>query len=256
MKKIKSIYIVLSICIFAFYSCSTDADDNLRLLKKTISTSKNGEVITKQFSYNGTEIESTDDNAVHVEFTYTDGLISKKVTLNKVTNVSETVKYTYDAGKLVSATSLKKYLINYTHNADRTVSYEKLTLSSDDKLLKEYHGILYFQNENLVKDERVLDNTAEGTVSKYTLEFEFDSKNNPFFQIKGFNKLLDNSQLISESNCLVITEASSLAKDDKIISSAKFHQSNFIYDSSNYPKEQISQTSIFNTSFVKIEYFY
>jgi hypothetical protein len=44
---------------------------------------------------------------------------------------------------------------------------------------KIYHGTLYFKGKNLIKEDRILDDTP-GIVSKYTVDFEYDSKKNPF----------------------------------------------------------------------------
>ena len=257
MNKSKYLYSILTICLFAFYSCSTETtSSSVKLLKKTISTSANGTSVTTVFTYVGDEIASIDDSNTHVDFTYSDGLISKKVTLNKSTSSVETIQYTYDSGKLVLAEFLNKFKINYIHNSDKTISYQKVTISSENQEVKEFHGILSFQNENLIKDERVFDNTAVGTVSKYNLDVDYDSKNNPLYNIAGYKKLLDCNQAMSANNSLLITENTSIAKDNQIISAAKLYKSTFSYDSDGYPKEQLSETAIFNSGFVKIQYFY
>jgi hypothetical protein len=50
---------------------------------------------------------------------------------------------------------------------------------------KLYHGTLYF-DKNLIKDERILDDAAPGLVSKYTVNFQYDSKKNflSYFRIQ------------------------------------------------------------------------
>ena len=154
MKKAKYLYSVLTICLFAFYSCSTDTSTNVKLLKKTISTSETGASVTTIFTYAGDEIVSTDDAKTHVDYTYLDGLIVKKVTTDKTISAIETINYTYDSGKLIRAESPNKYKINYIYNSDNTISYQKMKIVSNNQEVKEYHGILFFENENLVKDER------------------------------------------------------------------------------------------------------
>ena len=68
--------------------------------------------------------------------------------------------------------------------------------------------------------------------------------------------MLDCNQAVSANNSLNVTEITSIAKDDQIISSAKLYKSSFTYDSDGYPKEQVSETAIFNSGAVKIQYFY
>lgn len=256
MRKENFLYSILTICLFAFCSCSTDTASNVKLLKKTISTSETGTSVTTVFTYVADEIGSIDDANTHVDFTYSDGLIVKKVTTDKESSLVETIEYTYNAGELIRAESLNKYKINYIYNSDNTISYQKMKIVSEDQEIKEFHGILFFENENLIKDERILDNTATGTVSKYNLNFDYDSKKNPLFNIVGYKKLLDCNQAISTNNSLIITENTSIDKDDQIISSAKMYKNSFTYDSDGYPKEQACEPTIFNSGYVKIQYFY
>ena len=256
MKNTKYIYSLLTICLFAFYSCSTDTESSDKLLIKTISTSANGTSLTTVFTYVDDKIISTDDTNKHVDFTYSEGLIVKKVSLDKATSLVETIDYTYNAGKLIRVESANKYKINYIYNSDNTISYQKLKIVSESQELKEFHGTLFFDNENLIKDERTMDNTAAGTVSKYNLNFDYDSKNNPLYNIAGYKKLLDCNHSISANNSLIITENTSIVKDEQLISATKLYKNSFTYDSDGYPKEQVSETTIFNSGFVKIQYFY
>ena len=78
MRKEKFLYSILTMCLFAFCSCSTDTASNVKLLKKTISTASNGTSVTTVFTYVADEIGSIDDANTHVDFTYSDGLIVKK----------------------------------------------------------------------------------------------------------------------------------------------------------------------------------
>ena len=68
--------------------------------------------------------------------------------------------------------------------------------------------------------------------------------------------MLDCNQAVSANNSLNVTEITSVAKDDQIISSAKLYKSSFSYDVHGYPKEQVSDSPIFNSESVKIQYFY
>ncbi|WP_238567357.1 hypothetical protein [Flavobacterium sp. 83] len=224
------------------------------MLKKIVSTSTDGTSVTTLFTYNGNEIVSIDGVQKHTDFTYADGLISKIVILNKINQVLETIEYTYVAGKLVRAKSLNNYVINYIHNSDKTVSYEKFEIGSGNQEVKEYHGVLYFENENFIKDERILDNMEAGVLSKYSISFQYDSKHNPLYNISGYKKLLDYNEGISSNNSLISTVITSVSKDDQILSSAKFYKNAFTYDLDNYPVKQVSENG--NTGFLTTIYFY
>ncbi|MFV5703823.1 hypothetical protein ACM55F_18355 [Flavobacterium sp. XS2P12] len=259
MKKIKNIFWVLSIFLLTLYSCSNDNDDSVKLLKKVVETSESGTSETTLFTYNETEIVRIDGAQKRTDFTYADGLITKTVTLNKTNQLLETIEYSYLEGKLVEVESLGNYRINYIHNSDKTVSYERFTIVSANQQVKEFYGTLYFENENLIKDERILDNTAVGVTSNYRITFDYDSKNNPLYNVLGYKKLLDRMETISSNNSLINTVIAATTNGDQVLSSANFYKSSFKYDSENYPTERVSETAIFangNTGYLKTQYFY
>ena len=259
MKKTKNIFSVLSIFILALCSCSNDTDESIKLIKKLVTTSADGVVATTLFTYNGNKIVSVDGVQKHTCYTYTDDLITKKVTLNKTNQLEETIEYSYMEGKLIEVISLGNYRINYIHNSDKTVFYERFTIGSANQQVKELHGTLYFDNENLIKDERVLDNTAASVTSNYSISFHYDSKNNPLYKISGYKKLLNYNEVISSNNSLVSVAITSVSKDGQISSSAILFKSSYTYDLENYPKERVSETAIFangNTGYLKTQYFY
>ncbi|MBG6110382.1 hypothetical protein IWX84_001250 [Flavobacterium sp. CG_9.10] len=256
MKKTKNIFWLLSVFVLALYSCSNDNDDSLKLLKKVVETSEGGTSETTLFTYNGNEIVNMDGAKKRKDFTYTDGLITKIVQLNKTNQLLETIDYTYLEGKLVEVVSLGNYRFKYIHKSDKTVSYENFSIGSGNQEVKVYHGTLYFENDNLIKDERILDNTAVGVTSNYSISFDYDAKNNPLYSITGYKKLLDQNQTISSNNSLIITEMTRVTNGDQIISSATFYKCSFKYDSDGYPTEQITENANGNSGYLKSEYFY
>lgn len=258
MKKTKSIFWLLSIFLLTLYSCSNDNDDTVKLLKKVVETPEEGTPETTLFTYNGTEIVSIDGTQKRTDFTYADGLISKTITLNKTNQLLETIEYSYLNGKLSEVESLGNYRIKYIHNSDKTVSYERFMISGNQQV-KEFHGTLSFENENLIKDERILDNTNAGVISNYSVSFDYDANKNPLFYVKGFTELLNQNEKISLNNSVISTVITSVSKDDQITSSAHLYKSSYMYDLDNYPTERVSETAIFangNTGYLKTEYFY
>lgn len=258
MKKTKNIFLVLSIFLLTLYSCSNDNDDSLKLLKKVVETSENGTSETTVYTYNGTEIVSIDGAEKRTDFTYTDGLITKTVILNKTNQLSETIEYSYLVGKLVEVESLGNYRINYIHNTDKTVSYERFRISGNQQV-KEFHGTLYFENENLIKNERILDTMPVGITSSESITFDYDAKNNPLYNVLGYKNLLDHMETISSNNSLINTVIATTTNGDQVLSVANFYKSSFKYDSENYPTERVSETAILangNTGYLKTQYFY
>ena len=258
MKKTKNIFWVLSIFLLTLYSCSNDNDDSVKLLKKVVETSANGTSETTVYTYNGTEIVSIDGTEKRTDFTYTDGLITKTVILNKTNQLSETIEYSYLVSKLVEVESLGNYRINYIHNTDKTVSYERFRISGNQQV-KEFHGTLYFENENLIKNERILDTMPVGITSSESITFDYDAKNNPLYNVLGYKNLLDHMETISSNNSLINTVIATTTNGDQVLPVANFYKSSFKYDSENYPTERVSETAILangNTGYLKTQYFY
>lgn len=259
MKNKIVLLLFLSFFVLTLTSCTNDSHESFKLLIKVVETTDKGTSKTFLYAYNGSQIASIDGSQDRTDFTYTDGLISKMVTLNKINQLIESTEYSYLKGKLMRVVSLGNYKINYIHNSDKTVSYEKFTLGSGNEEIKEYHGILYFDNENLIKEERTYDNTPVGVDSKYSISFDYDAKKNPLFNVLGFKELLNQNDKISINNTVISTVITSVSKDDQITSSAKFYTNSFKYDLDNYPIERVSENAVAtngNVGYLKSEYFY
>ncbi|WP_414000262.1 hypothetical protein ACMDB5_06845 [Flavobacterium sp. W1B] len=250
------IVVVLIVSLLVFYSCSDNKEGNGKLLIKTVETSENGTSVTTLFKYNGNEILSAVGVKNHIAYTYENGLITKITSKDKENQLSVTLEYSYDKGKLVRMKSSENYVINYTHNSDGTVSYEKITVDPQNQGTELFYGTLYFENKNLIKDERTIDDVVLGLVSKYKFSFEYDSKMNPFYNILGYEKLLNQNEIISFNNSVMSVLEITITKDGKIISSANLYRGAFKYDEDHYPTEQLSEASIANPNYLKTQYFY
>ncbi|MFQ3174759.1 MAG: hypothetical protein ACI8W0_001883 [Flavobacterium sp.] len=259
MKKALNIFWIVSAFAVIFYSCSKDKDDSVKLLKQLVEISADGTSATTDFTYNGKEIKSIDGVKQHTDFSYMDGLITKIVMLDKTNQVVNTIEYSYLRGQLVSAKSLNNYIVNYIPNSDGSIAYEKFSINSGGEEVKVYHGVLFFKNKNLIKDERTLDNSPSGVTETYSVSFEYDSKNNPFYSILGYEKLLEHDYFISANNSLITVVDNSSSKNDQITSSANFYKSTFKYDEDGYPTEKISESVMpvnGNSDYLKTQYFY
>jgi hypothetical protein len=147
----------------------------------------------------------------------------------------------------VKIISSDNYVLNYIHNTDGSVSYEKLTKDSNNNDVKIYHGTLYFQSGNLVKDHRFLDDAGKDVLAENIVSFDYDHKNNALCQVLGYNKLLDYSKTISLNNAISSSEISSVKhiNNDQVISSINTYKSKIQYNSSGYPTEIVSENTIF-----------
>jgi hypothetical protein len=259
MKKALNIFLIVFACAAVLYSCSKDKDANVKLLKQLVEIAADGTSKTTDFSYNGNEIKSIDGVNQRADFSYMDGLITKIVVLDKGNQVVTTTEYNYLRGQLVSAKSLGNYIINYIPNSDGSIAYEKFSINSVGEEVKVHHGVLFFENKNLSKDERTFDNAPAGVTTTYNINFEYDSKNNPFYSILGYEKLLEHDDFISANNSLITVVNNSSAQNDQIVSSANFYKSTFKYDEDGYPTERISEAVMpvnGNSDYLKSQYFY
>lgn len=259
MKNIKVFHLFLSVIALAFFGCTDDTDDSFKLIKKVIETTARQNSQTFLYTYNGNQIVSIDGARQRTDFMYTDGLISKMVLQNKESQQLETIDYSYSQGILVKVVSVGNYIIKYTPVNAKEVSVEKFTLSSGNVEVKEYHGTLQLSNGNLIKEERIYDNTPLGVESKYSISYDYDTKKNPFFNIEGYKELWNQNDKVSVNNNVVSTVITSNAKDNQVVSSATMYKFAFTYDSDNYLKESVSESAPLANGFVgylKVEYFY
>ena len=95
----------LSFFLLTLFSCKNDTEDSSKLLMKVVETQDDGTSETILFSYNDSKIVSIDGTTERTDFTYTDGLITKTVLLNKSNQLRETIDYKYLDGKLIEVTS-------------------------------------------------------------------------------------------------------------------------------------------------------
>lgn len=256
MKKITQIFIFISIVAVFLTSCANDKDEKAKNFIKMIETTENGVAEHSVFTYHENQIISADNTKQRIDYTYKEGLITKMVSYNKESELSTVVEYTYLKEKLVKVTSSEKYVIYYTHKADGTVYYEKYNDNSQNQEQKIYHGTLSFKNKDLVKDERVFDDVGPNKISSSKTTFEYDTFNNPYFAILGYDKLLDQSALVSKNNVVMTVAETTIVEAGQTISSANLYKAIFKYDVDNYPTEQVSESSISNPNYSKIEYLY
>jgi hypothetical protein len=262
MKKINYLFLI-TIFIGILTSCSEDLDDNfkVKLLTKVIEVNQDESTSTINFTYDGSKIETIESESTNKTFTYSGNLISKIIEVNKITKAQTTFDYIYTNSLLTTVISSDNYTLNYIHQSNGTVSYQKTTTDVNNVIILLEHGTLYFQNQNLIKFEKTLDNTGINIVTKKTLEFAYDKKVNPLKNITGFTKLLNQTSLFSSNNSTLkqdINSTNNLETETYISSLVPTHKA-YNYDKDGYPKELISDEPLFenkNNNHVKSIYFY
>lgn len=248
MIKANKIIGLLSVFLITLNSCTNEGLDleQFQLMQKAVEVSVDGTSSTTLLTYEADKIVTIDKLDKFLEFYYTGDLITKIVVTDKTNNHVNTSQYLYSNGQLSKITSSDDYVINYITNSDGTVSYEKLVKDSQNNYIRVFHGILYFQNGNLVKDDKFLDDAGVGIISENILSFEYDYKKNALSNILGYSKLLDFSVSISSNNVVSSTETSIVKHidEDQIISSVKINKSKYQYNLMGYPTEIVSENFI------------
>jgi hypothetical protein len=222
--KMKKFLYLFSSTILVLTSCSKDENNSEPvtpiLVKKIINTYYVNDIETLTYKYDGNKIVSeSSDGGFVANYTYTGNVITKIE--ERVDNkFQSSMEYTYNDSKVATAVLKRNYggtiSDSYTYNTNGTVSYKR----SYDGVI--YTGVLTIVNGNIVKNE-VFQN---GSLSS-THTYEYDTKNNPFKNVLGFNLLLDHDEDTFSTN--------NKTKDNT-------HNSNleltFKYDSNNFPIEK------------------
>lgn len=256
MKKLFKIYFLFPIAAILFTSCSDEKGEKGKNFIKMIETSNNGVAENSIFTYNENHIISNDNTKEKVDYTYNAQLITKIVSYNKQTKATVTLDYTYLRGKLMTVTSSENYVIKYMHNSDGSIDYEKFLVDAQKQQKKIQHGTLFFKKDNLIKDNCIFDQTNQDLVSSTTMTFRYDDYNNPFSSIIGYDKLLDHGALISKNNTVMTVVENTIVSGNQTTSSANMYATSFKYDADKYPTEQVSEASMTNPNYCKIQYLY
>ncbi|MFA9192680.1 hypothetical protein AAGV28_14980 [Flavobacterium sp. FZUC8N2.13] len=256
MKNNIKLFFFISITAVFFSSCANDKDEKSKNFIKIIESTQNGIAENSVFTYNKNQIISAENSKQKIDYTYQDGVIIKITTYNKTTQQNVVLNYTYNKEKLVKVTSSENYVINYTHHSDGTVYYEKFNVDAQNQQQKVYHGNLTFKNNNLINDERVFDDADQNSISSSKTTFDYDTYNNPYFSILGFDKLLDHDASVSKNNVVMTVAETTVVSGEETISSANMYKNTFKYDTDNYPTEQVAEESLTNPNYSKIQYLY
>ncbi len=257
------LFLIAIIFLLTFSSCtkSEDAVNQPKLLSKLVEVASDNSVKATTFIYDGNKIVSTDSADKHAIYIYNNDLITQIVILDKVTLLQSVLNYSYTNEMLVKVVSSDHYEINFTHNEDGSVSYEKHTTDANNNIITLYSGTMTFQNGNLIEDERTLGGTPANIVSKSIMTYQYDAKTNPMQNIIGYSKLLDTFKSISINNVTKTQVESRLEYLDtnQISSSDVLYVSVNQYDADGYPATITSGTTFFgeqSSNHIKTQLFY
>ncbi len=262
MKKVIYLFFV-SLFITTLTSCTDDADETVqvKLVQKIIEVNKDESTSTVDFTYDGNKIVTIESESTSKTFTYTGNLITKIIEVNTLTQAQTTFDYSYTNDLLTKVVNSDNYTLNYTHQANGTITSEKTTTDTNNNTIVLWRGILSLNTNNVIENNKTFENSGINVLEKKELSFIYDSKVNPLRNIVGFNKLLDHSEIISANNYtanIVISSAKYLDRDEEVSSLVQITKQ-YTYDKQGYPKEALSTKPVFgneNPNHLKSVYFY
>lgn len=249
INSMKKLLCLLSVILVTFTSCSKDDNESADaassvLLKTRIDIDEDGALYPAKYIYDGNKVSSiTEADGSVMKYTYTGNVITKIEEFDTKGQLDFTTDYIYENGKMTVSIERNVgndyyYKTEYTHNADGTVSYEGFKGIDSTGIEQEYGatGKYTFKDGNVLKLE----------VSYYGAEsthiYEYDTKNNPFKNVVGFNLLLDDAAVNN-----VIKETSTSGSGSTLKTNTITYS--YTYDANNYPTEKVvsylSGTSIF-----------
>ena len=247
----KKLILSLVSTVLMLVSCTKD-DNNINnnstvtaQLPKTI----NNDGIVSTVTYNGTKIVSIVASSANISsktFTYTgDNIVTQVYAYG---NNILTTGYVYDSNnKLVKSnywsnngkgnTMTISGKDEYVYNTDGTVT--KQYYNNSDGVYVAEGGFLKmtYQNGNAVKGEFII--TATGQTSSRWVA-EFDTKNNPFKNVTGMNKILGGSSWSNTNNWTKLITTST----ETITSLVRSY--NYTYNTQGYPLN-VQQTDVYTS---------
>ena len=228
MKTTSFLRTILLLGVLALNSCSANNETETQLtptilVKKKIITYSANDVVTINYKYDGNKIISrSTDGGFIATYTYTGNVITK-IEERVNDKFQRSYDYIYLNGKVakeIQKDNLETDSRTYTYNANGTVSYVRTRTGGESTT-----GLLTFENGNLVKNEEFYGGQYPSTS---TYIFGYDTKNNPFKNLLGFNLLFDtNEDMYSKNNMTQDGSGGSGTIDTRT----------FKYDEKGYPTE-------------------
>lgn len=256
----KKITLALSalLLILILTSCSSDSSSpspsiSGALLKNEIVTDpSDGSSYTMTYTYSGTNLTQIayDDDDSYDKFYYTGDLITKIEFYDDTDFLEGKVIYTYNSdNKLASYVSVDYVNDNgdrevYTYNSDGTVSGVSYYGDSVSQNTPSTTRTISFSNGEVSSE---VTTSGSGSISTYT--YTYDTKNNPYKNITGYNKIAAYAD--SDNTGVAHNVVTRVRTSGAFTNTSNY---SYTYNSSDYPLTLSSSTSgIVNES---IQYIY
>lgn len=189
-------------------SCSTDefdpeattATDTAKLnvkgvyLKRTVATTNGGaNVTTSDYLYEGSKLSKvTASDGTYVAYLYTGNFITERdFYYNNILNTKELFEYNANGQLInyrrVNPSNTVLYTSVYQYNSDGTITISGYRGSSITQTAQIVNRKVFFVNGQVSKIENYT--VSNGMATTEVLNYTFDTKNSPYKDILGFDKL-------------------------------------------------------------------
>lgn len=202
----------MALCMAVLTSCSRDESSDLPnsnqgtpsqgnggnttssvILPIQIGAISDGDVIT----YNGTKIVEYGNDFVKTKFTYSGDLITKIVGVGtydlSYDNQNRLVRIKFTSAKILDNQQFLEYKFRYEGNNQVKVSFISTVHKNniiDDSFTISNEYIYTLDNKGQVIEDRQISSTGNlADRNMYIIKYQYDDKNSPVKNIKGFDKL-------------------------------------------------------------------
>lgn len=235
----KKLALTFSLLTLILSSCSSSDSDSTPLsgifLKKAIDTDSDG-TVTTLYTYNGNKVvNAISDNGLTIVVTYTGDLITKMEYFSG-TILDQTDTYIYNASNqlvtFLRIENLDDYgdRTTYIHNMDGTISFTSYFGDTVSQTAVSSTGVILLENNELVKTEFYTPNSSS---LFNTVNYTFDTKNNLFKNVIGFEKIYFNEGYTEGLCHNVLSETHTFETDNS-------YTSVFNYNSDNFPTNVVT----------------
>ena len=233
----KKALVILFVSIFAM-SCSSE-DDNENISTETIlikkinySNQNSADVSEVKYTYDGTKLVSaTIDNSTTLSYIYEGNLITRINTYSAGNVLTNYFVFEYDNNRLIRSRHIipvanQGFRSEFTYNPDNTISVSLFSGGVATQNTADGTG-KYFMAENgeIAKYEEY---QSLGTVTRI---YSYDNKNNPYKNITGFDKLLNQPGKYHN-----VTDELSLDAAGSVIASESH---TYIYNERDFPQSAV-----------------
>lgn len=256
----KKLFCLVAFSALFLTSCGSSDDSSTNdesgvLLKKTIETyASDGSTVTTNYTYSGKKmVKSTDSDGYYENYTYTGDLLTKVEYYDGDDTLLQRETFSYNAnGKLTTYLALDLdsdtgHKETYVYNSNGTVSTASFSGDATTQTNPVRTGVVHFTTTGEVSS---FDSVEIFMGMTSTTSYTYDTKNNPFKNVIGFDKLIFIDSEATGLTHNVLTESYTSTSQDYV------YTSTYTYNSLNFPLTDSEIEDTDASSVIATQFFY